>query len=619
MESIKRVIVVGLDGLEPTIVDALLDAGRLPNLARLQALGTYTRVATTCPAQTPVAWSSFATGANPGGHGIFDFIRRDPQSYLPDLALNRYEQKNRFLPPEPVNLRGGTPLWQYLSDAGLPSVVLRCPCTYPPDSIRGRMLSGMGVPDIRGGLGTASFYTSAPHVEPGESEHVVRLEFSPSGVATTTLRGPRGPQGKGDLEVPLTLRRAKQGSRLIVESPGKPARLELEQGRWSSWLHVKFKVGLLQSVRGMVRMLLVRTEPVVELYVSPLNFDPDAPFFPISSPAEYARQLAAECGTFYTTGMVEDDGGLKNGRFDEAAYLDQCADVWSERRRMMSHELARLDEGFAYCLFDTPDRLQHMFWRYREPDHPAHQGRYDPEYAHVIDETYRTCDEIVGQALEYVDSRTLLVVLSDHGFTSFRRGVHLNAWLHDQGLLVLRNGIRPGEESGELLRQVDWSRTQAFALGLGSIYLNQQGREAQGIVAPEEAPALAARIADQLTGLTDPVTQEVAVRGVSRRCDTYSGPFAELSPDLVVRFAAGYRVSWATALGGVPGEQFEDNVNKWSGDHIVDPALVPGILFTNRPLARLDARLIDLAPTILHALGLPPGEAMEGRSLWADS
>ena len=143
----------------PRIVSRLLEAGQLPNLARLKEQGGFTRVATTRPAQTPVAWSTFATGTNPGGHGIFDFLRRNPKNYLPELALNRYEQKNAFLPPKAVNLRRGTPVWELLAAAGKSSTVLRCPCTYPPDRVRGQMLSGMGVPDLRGGLGTSTFYT----------------------------------------------------------------------------------------------------------------------------------------------------------------------------------------------------------------------------------------------------------------------------------------------------------------------------------------------------------------------------------------------------------------------------------------------------------------------------
>ncbi|HEX8203674.1 MAG TPA: alkaline phosphatase family protein, partial [Isosphaeraceae bacterium] len=493
---------IGLDGLEPKVVEPMLAAGALPNLARLRAQGGYARVATTCPAQTPVAWSTFATGTNPGGHGIFDFIRRDPRTYLPDIALNRYEQKNAFTPPRAVNLRRGTPVWQRLSEAGIPATVLRCPCSYPPDPVRGRMLSGMGVPDLRGGLGTGTFYSTSEGVTPRESESVARLRADAAGQFATHLIGPRNPRDRSDLHFDVTLAPDPAGGRVLLRSAGTPRELELRTGRWSDWLGVKFKVGLLQSVRGIVRFLLVRLEPELEIYASPIHFDPDGPLFPISSPPEYARDLAGQIGTFHTAGMIEDHAGLSNERFGADAFLAQCDDVWREREAMMLHELGRREAGLFYCLFDTPDRVQHMFWRFREPDHPAHRGTPPPaEFAGVIEEQYRRCDDVVGKSLEFADADTLVIALSDHGFGSFRRGVHLNSWLHEHGLLALRPGIRPGAEAGDLLRGVDWGRTKAYALGLSGIYLNLEGREAQGIVTPAEAEALQAAIARGLRGL----------------------------------------------------------------------------------------------------------------------
>jgi predicted AlkP superfamily phosphohydrolase/phosphomutase len=615
---LKKVIVIGLDGLEPTIVDRLLAEGSLPNLARVRTGGGYSRVRTTTPAQTPVAWSTFATGVNPGGHGIYDFLRRDPKTYLPDLALNRYEQKNAFLPPKAVNLRRGTPVWQLLADAGIASTVLRCPCTYPPEAPKGRMLAGMGVPDIRGGLGTSTFYTSEVGAEARESEQVVHVRADGDTVRTHVI-GPRNPKAGTDLRADITIERDRSGGgrTWVIKSDGQPKALEVQPGVWTGWLKLKFKSGLLQSVHGLVRFLLVRTEPFFELYASPVNFDPAAPMFPISAPWEYATELAGKVGTYYTTGMVEDHTGLSNGRFGEDAYLAQCDEVLRERERMMRHELERLREGFFFCLFDTPDRIQHMFWRFREPGHPANANgdAESREYQRVIEEHYRRCDEIVGEALQAVDDDTLFVAMSDHGFNSFQRGVHLNSWLHDQGLLALKPGVTPGHDAGEFFGQVDWSRTQAYAVGLGSIYLNVRGREGQGIVAPNEADAVARRIADGIAGLRDETRGAVAVHGARTRAEVYSGPFADEAPDLVVRFAPGYRVSWTTALGGIPNGLVEDNVKKWGGDHIIDPDLVPGVLFMNRPFSGDAASLADLAPTVLDAFGVAKGPAMEGRSL----
>jgi predicted AlkP superfamily phosphohydrolase/phosphomutase len=612
----RKVIVIGLDGLDPGVVEAMLAAGELPNLGRLRSEGGYARVATTTPAQTPVAWSTFATGVNPGGHGVFDFLRRDPGTYLPDLGLNRYESRGAFLPPRVVNLRRGVPMWDLLGAAGVGSTVLRCPVTYPPDPIRGRMLSGMGVPDLRGGFGTATFYTTDEAATAGEGEQVIRVRPGPGGRVVTHLPGPRAAPGRAEPRMEFTVEPDPARRRVTVHAPGAPGGLEVGEGRWSDWLPVKFKVGALQSVRGRVRFHLVRLAPALELYASPVNFDPEAPPFPISAPADYAAELTGALGPFHTTGMVEDHAGLMNGRLDEDAFLDQCDLAWQEREAMMLYELERGEPGLFFCLFDTPDRVQHLFWRFREPDHPANRGApHRPELARVIEEQYRRGDDAVGKALEFADDETLVVALSDHGFGSFRRGVNLNTVLYELGLLALRDGARPGDEAGDMLRGVDWSRTRAYALGLGGVYLNLEGREREGTVGLDEIAGLKRSLAGALAGLIDAATGTAAVNRVRDRDAVYSGPFAGEAPDLLIDFAPGYRASWGTSLGGVPEGRFEDNTRRWAGDHIVDPREVPGVLFMNRPFRADGPALIDLAPTVLDALGVPKGPAMEGSTL----
>jgi predicted AlkP superfamily phosphohydrolase/phosphomutase len=603
-----------LDGLDPGIVEHMLQSGELPNLAKLASQGGRGSVATTYPAQTPVAWSTFATGLNPGGHGIFDFIRPDRATYRPRIALNGFERKNAFMAPKAVNLRRGVPIWETLGKAGLDSVVLRCPCTFPAEPVRGRMLSGMGVPDLRGGFGSPTFYTTVKDVTARESEIVIVIRDEGKGVIDTHLEGPRAASGKPlRCEIRLILDRA--GQRIFLSTAGTPGEFEVRLGQWSHWHCVRFSAGAFQSIRGIVRFHLVRLEPEIELYASPINFDPQSPLFPISHPSDFASQLVSQIGPYATAGMVEEHTGLMNGRIDELAFLDQCELVWREREALMRHELDRFEEGFFYCLFDTPDRVQHMFWRFREPDHPANRGQTPrPELASAIDDQYRRADDVVGQALEYADDDTLLIALSDHGFGSFRRGVHLNSWLLEQGLLYLKPGLRPGAEAGDLLQGIDWSRTRAYSVGLGGIDINLKGREGQGIVDAGEVDALKALIADGLTGLIDQESGAVAIRGVRTREQIYTGPYAHEAPDLSVGFARGYRVSWGSSMGGVPEGLVEDNVSKWSGDHVNDPALVPGILFMNRPYREASASLVDLAPTILDALGCA-ARGLEGNSL----
>jgi predicted AlkP superfamily phosphohydrolase/phosphomutase len=612
----KKAIVIGLDGLEPKVVDAMQARGEMPNMRKLQELGGYSRIRTTYPAQTPVAWSSFTTGTNPGGHGIYDYLNRDLKTYLPVLALTRYEQKNAFVLPKVVNLRRGTPFWNLLSAAGIPSTIIRCPCTYPPDEINGRMLSGVGVPDIRGGLGTSTFYTTRSGEHAEHSEKVIQVTIQDSGKISTHLIGPRDPRTRSDFTHDIQLQIDTRAGKVIVQSQGQPANLNVGLGQWSDWLKVKFKIGMLQSVRGMVRFFLNRLEPDFELYASPVNYDIDAPLFPISHPAEYAGELQARLGPYYTSGMAEDHDGLNNGRFDETAFLDQIQIVLDERKRMVLYELNRFTQGFFFTVFDTPDRLTHMFWRFREIDHPANKAGLPTGFMDAIQQHYRQLDEIIGLVMKAASPDTLIIVLSDHGMNSFQRGLNLNTWLCENGFLALKNGAKPGEENGDFFHNVDWSHSKAYALGLGTIYLNLRGRELQGILSPDEANQVKQAIVNGLTGLPDPERGHVAVRSVLTQEQLYSGPFVNEAPDLVVNFSEGYRVSWDTPLGGVPAGLFTDNTNKWGGDHVIDPSLVPGVLFMNKPFNQDAPSLVDMAPTILSYFNLPSGLKMEGRNLF---
>jgi predicted AlkP superfamily phosphohydrolase/phosphomutase len=290
--------------------------------------------------------------------------------------------------------------------------------------------------------------------------------------------------------------------------------------------------------------------------------------------------------------------------------------VLAEREKMTFHELARFSEGLFFVVFDTPDRVQHMFWRFRDPQHPY----YDPDLARIftrqIEEHYSRYDGLLARVMEQADDETLLVVLSDHGFGTFRRAVHINTWLWEQGLLALKGGNKPDEELGEGFTQVNWPKTYAYALGLGGIYLNKKGRERDGILEEDgEAARVRKSIAGGLAGLPDPATGQVAINSVSRAEEIYSGAYAAEAPDLLVNYAPGFRVSWQTALGGMPRGLFEDNLRRWSGDHIIDPQAVPGILLLNRSVAGNHADIRDLAPTILAHFGVAPHPAMEGKSL----
>jgi predicted AlkP superfamily phosphohydrolase/phosphomutase len=611
----KKAIVIGLDGLEPTIVEAMLDRGELPNLDRIRRSGSYSRLKTTYPAQTPVAWSSFATGTNPGGHGIFDFISRDPASYLPDAALSRFERpKSVFAAPQVVNQRTGVPLWRTLSEAGIPSVVLRCPCTFPPDELNGRMMSGVGVPDLRGSQNKGTFFTQDRNAQARESEQLVILD--PGTDLKMHVIGPRNTRQSpaADTTCDLRVQVKRDAGSLVIHSG--TTRTEVPEKSWSEWVRFKFKFSMLQSVTGIARVYVKQVEPLVEFYVSAMNFDPSAPMFPVSFPAGYAKELADQIGLFSTLGMAEDHNGLNNCRLDEGAYLAQCELVLEERERLMRFELDRFTEGFFFLLYDTPDRVQHMMWRFRDPQHPGYEPDLARDFSTLVEQHYARCDRLLAPVLDKVDENTLLLVLSDHGFNTFRRAFDTNTWLFQNGFLALKSGSKPGEDMGEGFSAVDWSRTYAYAVGLGGIYLNFKGRERDGILEEgTEAERVRNAIQTGMARIPDATTERIAIRSVLRREDLYSGPYATKAPDLLVNFCPGFRVSWQSAVGNFANSLIEDNTRRWSGDHIVDPDAVPGILFANRNFKHSGANIIDLAPTILNYLEVPVPPIMEGASL----
>jgi predicted AlkP superfamily phosphohydrolase/phosphomutase len=392
---------------------------------------------------------------------------------------------------------------------------------------------------------------------------------------------------------------------------------------WSPWLPVRFKLGAFHWIRGQLRARVSGETDRPVLYVSPVHPDPSEPPHPISHPWEYAGDIARESGRFHTLGMSEEHQGLNNGRLDEAAYLDQCRTVMAERRALLLEELHRTTHGLVACVFDTPDRLQHMFWRFREEDHPANGALgFDPAWQATVDEHYGECDDVVGEVVGSLSDHDLLLVLSDHGFGTFRRELHLNTILHRAGLLHLREGALPGDGARDLLGNVDWTRTRAYALGLSGVYLNLEGREGEGIVPADEATATAQDVARVLSATRDPENPgDRPLRWVRPRESVYRGAATTHAPDVLVGCAPGYRISSRTAMGGFDGEMFSPNQRGWAGDHVVDPDAVPGILVSGAPIDTTGPDLLDIAPTVLAALGVPeegsrPGhEPLEGRSL----
>lgn len=608
--QVKKVIFLGLDGLDPKLTERWMEEGKLPNLSRLRAEGSYHRLRTTCPPLSPVAWSTFATGVNPAKHNIFDFLNRDLRTYAPELSSARVRPPTRFWKIGPWKIpltkptvelrRKSEPFWKILGRNAIGSTILRVPITFPPEPFEGRMLSAMSTPDLLGTQGSFTLFTTNP--ERCSLEGGTRILFTQEGSTLhARLKGPEA------TSIPFRLTTGKTDAERSLEIAGRT--WLLRAGEYTPWIRLQFALGKWSKVRGIVRFMLTKTLPGVSLYATAVEIDPENPALPISHPSYYATYLAKLLGSFATLGMAEDTWALNEGAIDEDAFLKQSKLIQEEREKMFFSALDHTRRGVVACVFDTTDRVQHMFYRYLDP---ARGDRGESRHAGVIEALYRDMDRVAGRALEYVDGNTMLFVLSDHGFCSFRRGVNLNSWLLQNGYLFLKDGVPEGLG---YLEGIDWQRTRAYTFGLSGVYLNLQGREAQGIVAIENASALKAELIGKLTALRDDQMGEVAIQALYDSETIYNGPYRDAAPDLITGYASGYRASWSAAVGAVTSLVFEDNTKCWSGDHCVDPSIVPGVLFASRPLECDNPGIEDLAPTVLRLFGIAPPQWMEGKPL----
>ena len=624
-----RVVVLGLDGLDPGMTLRLMREGRLPNLQKLAERGVFRPLDTANPSISPVAWSTFATGVDASRHAIYDFLTRDPCTYGPMLsstdirAAKKVMNIGRFVvpleKPRIKLLQKSQAFWKLLGDRHIFSIIQRVPITFPPVPFRGLLLSGMCVPDLRGSQGTFSFYST----EQDEHGHAVR-----TGGEQTVLRrqGDRirtrivGPDNSmlragGRMTLPMTIDIAadRRGARIEIDG-SEPFELPLRS--YSPWVKLVFRPGLKVKVHGIARFYLKSVEPEVELYMTPIHIDPEHPAMPISHPPIYSVYLAKMQGPFATLGLAEDTWALNERVIDEKAFFEQAMAIYDERERMFLDALAQTKKGLLTTVFDTTDRVQHMFYRYLDPTHPANAGKDTTEWADAIPQVYERADALLGKVWSEVERPdTVFMVISDHGFTNFRRGVNLNTWLRDHGYLVLQPGH---ETSGDWFEHVDWSRTRAFSLGLTGMFLNRKGREASGIVSEgEEYRALVAELSEKLEALVDPQTGQRAIRKVRATCETFDGPYRLDAPDLLIGYEGGYRNSWECATGAVAGSVFSDNTRSWSGDHCVDPDIVPGVFFCNRRIATERPRLIDIPLSVIELFGQKRARYMQGEMIFA--
>lgn len=627
-QSETNVVVLGIDGMDPLLLEEFVAKGRMPRFERLMKRGAYAPLETSIPPQSPVAWSNFITGMDPGGHGIFDFIHQDRTNYLPSFSTalvaspDRTIKLGKWIIPLSRGsvelLRKGDAFWQLLDQRDVPYLVFRIPANFPPVQSDGVSVAGMGTPDLLGTYGTFSFYTNDPTL--------VSLDVSGGQIYPIEPRGSRveasfvGPEntmlvGTPSLTRTFTVDMDVENQSARVTIGGEV--LLLQVGEWSDWIRVEFDVmGPLSKVSGITRLYLKSLSPYFQLYATPINIDPGDPALPIASDQDFEKRLASRIGYHYTQGMPEDTKALEWGIFTDDEFVKQSELVLEERLKMLDAVLDEYQGGFLFFYFSSIDQASHMMWRNMDPNHPAHTPEAARHAGH-LENLYARMDSVLGVVEERIPDGATLIVMSDHGFAPYYKKFNLNTWLYENGFVTLRKPDEVGQHT--LFRNVFWRRTRAFALGINGLYVNLRGREARGIVKPgEEYDALLDDITGKLLAYRDPDTGEAPVLRVYRSTDIYHGEAADKAPDLVVGYARGYRGSDDNALGELSDKVITPNMDKWSGDHCMASEVVPGILLTNRPITVTDPSLTDLSATILNLYGVQPPPVMRGRNLFAN-
>lgn len=657
----QKVIILGFDGMDPQLLQKYMDEGVLPNFKKLSVEGQFSKLQTTNPPESPVAWASFQTGVNPGGTNIYDFLTRSTETYLPNLGMVVQEPPKflwKLIPikmPHVEPMRKGTPFWVQAGKGGVRTTVLTVPLSYPPDDIHGGfMLAGLPLPDIRGTNGTFYYWaTDLSDLEVGDAEmggKIGRLEFN-GDTAKTVIIGPSSPVLKGeqdelkkipkdqrtieqqaryeelmgagykDLKLDMTVRKISGGVHVSVQDN----EFDLKKGQWTDWQYLTFKITPIVRIHGMSQFFLVEDQPEVKLYMSPINWDPRNPPLPITSPDDWSKDLVKEVGMYRTLGWAEATWPLNEERIDEATFIQDAYRAMDDRMKIMEHELQKKNWNLFVSVYESTDRFQHMFYRLIDPTHPYYDPELAAKYGNAIRDVYVRCDKIVGKALEYADENTTVMVVSDHGFHSFRKAVNLNTWLVLNGYMHLygmdeTSSYKVGQlfDQGQFWVNTDWSKTRAYAMGLGQIYINLQGREKFGTVSPgEEYSKLQDELIAKLREFKDPETGETMIDDVYKRDDIYHGDYIGNAPDLMVGFHDGYRVSWQTTLGGIPKNLVDKNMKKWSGDHCsFDYKSTYGVFLTNRKINTPDPRIVDIAPTVYKLLDVAPVANLDGKPLY---
>ena len=628
-EGRGRVIVLGFDGVEPSIVREMIAQGQLPNLAKIQAAGAFTDLKTTVPPQSPVAWSSFMTSKNPGGHNIYDFIRRDPRGrYGPTPYVGTGKMDSPELAPdgamikpaEALTYRKGKTFWSVADEQGQRCKILNVPFAFPADTMaNGIQLCGLGVPDLRGTTSTfvslSDGFTQAEVKERLSGGMRMALAFDSKDVAQIDVPGPRDqrygftdPKGFTRARAAITISRA--AGKGTAEVGGK--KVELVQGQWSEWLEFPFAMSPTVTVYGITRFFPFEIGAQVRIYMACQQFHPTHPYVPFTSPNDYAEQLRERFGLFKTVGWAYDTHALRQDAMDEDVFMQDVRRTMAWREKLTLDEIDRGEFNMLVSAWTATDRVGHMFWRFRDEKHPLYDPEQAKKYGKTLEESYQIMDGIVGRVMAELREEDLFMVMSDHGFGSWRTGFNVNTWLKEQGYLSVSD---PQRAQVGFLQGINWAQTKAYAIGLSSLYLNLRGRETKGTVSPDEADNVIAEIRDKLLDVVEPHSGDPVFREVYTR-HTYKGEALDEAPDFSLGYQRYYQNDKTAAKGGVAETLFEPNDSKWSGEHAAsDAAWKSGMLFSNRGIEKEKPDIRDISVTTLKFLGADVPGDYEGESL----
>ena len=573
------------------------------------------------------------------------------------------------------------PFWELAAAAGVQSVVLDAAQAWDRKPVDGaRVLCGLGVPDARGQYISYFVYTTDDlyfdrkndkdtdtgnggkkfRVDERDGKIVTELWGPPdfaqmgmiedeqerltaklkSGEATYKESGElrkRETELKTQLKdlkdsenaISLPLEVTKNGDGTATVSINGEAQT-LREGQWSDWYHPVFEMSMGVKAHSLTRVkILTMDEPFFELYVNALEIDPANPPFwqPVSQPSSFSQQLSERFGSFETVGWSCMTHPFKDKIIDPITFMEDIEFTMKWRENMTFEMLGDDDWRLFMSCLSTPDRVQHMMYQFYDEGHPLYDAEQAAQEMVFFGETiqlkdaipaiYRQVDRIVGRVVdEYLREGDTLLVGADHGFQSFRYQVHINNWLVENGYMVLKDPYKKGK-SKVLDWYVDWEQTKAYSLGLGTVYVNLEGREPNGIVDPADKRALMEEIRERLMASEDADGTKYGSE-VYFAEDIHDGPFLDLEGDMFFSFNPTYRVSWGTASGGismkkqddgsyVPGPTIVDNDRMWSGDHIsVDPVHVKGMFFSNAKFEVPEGgvHLMHIAPTALSLLGV---------------